>query len=81
MPRGRLETAASVEGVGSGPVDDADLEGSLVLEALAAEGLVEDFYAAVDSEDLQRVRALMRRAGVDAATMDAVVALITGEES
>jgi hypothetical protein len=54
-------------------MDDADFEGTLVLEQLAAIGRVEEFFDAVDSDDLQRATALMKRAKVDAATIATVI--------
>ena len=54
-------------------MDETDFEGSLVLEQLAAIGRVEDFFDAIDSDDVQRARALMRRAKVDASTIAMVV--------
>jgi len=60
-------------------MDDTDFEGTLVLEQLAAIGKVEDFFDAVDSDDVQRATALMKRAKVDAATIAIVVRKI--EES
>ena len=54
-------------------MDDTDFEGTLVLEQLAAIGKVEDFFAAVDRDDVPRATALMKRAEVDAATIAIVV--------
>ncbi len=54
-------------------MDDADFEGTLVLEQLAAIGKVEDFFDAVDSDDVERATALMKRAKLDAATIATVV--------
>jgi hypothetical protein len=54
-------------------MDDADFEGTLVLERLAAIDAVDDFFDAIDSDDVQRATALMKRAGVDAATIGIVV--------
>ena len=54
-------------------MDDADFEGTLVLEQLAAIGKVEDFFDAVDSDDVERATALMKRAEVDAATIATVI--------
>ncbi len=54
-------------------MDETELEGSLVLEQLAAIGVVDEFYEAVDADDVQRAVALMRRANVDAETIAAVV--------
>jgi hypothetical protein len=54
-------------------MDDADFEGTLVLEQLAAIGKVEDFFDAVDSDDVERATALMKRAKIDAATIAIVI--------
>ena len=54
-------------------MDDTDFEGTLVLEQLAAIGKVEDFFDAVDSDDLERATALMKRANIDAATIATVL--------
>jgi hypothetical protein len=54
-------------------MDDSDFEGTLVLEQLAAIGKVEDFFDAVDSDDLERAAALMKRAKLDAATIATVL--------
>ena len=54
-------------------MDDTDFEGTLVLEQLAAIGKVEEFFEAVDSDDVQRATALMKRANIDAATIATVV--------
>jgi hypothetical protein len=58
-------------------MDDADFEGTLVLEQLAAIGKVEDFFDAVDSDDVERATALMKRAEVDAATIATVIRKMT----
>jgi len=60
-------------------VNDTDFEGTLVLEQLAAIGAVEDFFDAIDSDDVQRATALMKRAQVDASTIATVIRKI--EES
>ena len=54
-------------------MDDADFEGTLVLEQLAAIGKVEDFFDAVDSDDVERATALMKRAEIDEATIAIVI--------
>jgi hypothetical protein len=54
-------------------MDDTDFEGTLVLEQLAAIGKVDEFFEAIDSDDVGRATALMRRAGIDAATIATVV--------
>ena len=54
-------------------MDDADFEGTLVLEQLAAIDKVDDFFDAIDSDDVARATALMRSAGIDASTIATVV--------
>ena len=54
-------------------MDEKDFEGTLVLEQLAAIGRVEDFFEAVDADDVQRAASLMKKARIDAATIAMVV--------
>ena len=54
-------------------MDDTDFEGTLVLEQLAAIGEVEDFFDAIDADDIKRATMLMKRAKVDAATIATVI--------
>jgi hypothetical protein len=54
-------------------MDETDFEGTLVLEQLAAIGKVEDFFDAVDSDDVDRATSLMKRAKIDASTIATVV--------
>jgi hypothetical protein len=54
-------------------MDEADFEGTLVLEQLAAIGQVEDFFDAIDSDDVHRATQLMKRANVDASMIATVV--------
>jgi hypothetical protein len=54
-------------------MDESDFEGTEVLEQLAAIGRVEDFFDAIDADDVSRAVALMRRADVDAPTIAIVV--------
>jgi hypothetical protein len=54
-------------------MDDTDFEGTLVLEQLAAIGKVEDFFDAIDSDDVQRATSLMKRAKIDASTIATVI--------
>ncbi len=53
-------------------MDDSDFDGTLVLEQLAAVGRVEDFFDAIDSDDIERATSLMK-ARVDASTIALVV--------
>ena len=52
---------------------DDDFEGTLVLEKLTEAGSLEDFYAAVDSDDFKEAQRLMKRAGLDAETIQTVL--------
>jgi len=54
-------------------MDESEFEGSLVLEQLAAIGKVEEFFDAVDADDVQRAIKLMRSADLDASTISIVV--------
>jgi Trk K+ transport system NAD-binding subunit len=57
-------------------MDENDFEGTLVLEKLAAIDRVDAFFAAVDSDDVERAVALMRQAKVDAPTIAVVVKML-----
>ncbi len=54
-------------------MDETDFEGSLVLEQLAEIGRVEDFFDAIDSDDVERAVSLMKKARLDASTIAMVV--------
>ena len=54
-------------------MDDTDFEGTLVLEQLAGIGKVDEFFEAIDSDDVERATALMKRAKIDASTIATVV--------
>jgi hypothetical protein len=54
-------------------MDEGDFEGTLVLEQLAAIGKVDDFFEAIDSDDVRRAVDLMKKADVDASTIAVVV--------
>ncbi|HTL38703.1 MAG TPA: hypothetical protein VL326_36480 [Kofleriaceae bacterium] len=54
-------------------MDEKDFEGTLVLEQLAEIGKLDEFFEAVDADDVARATALMRRANVDAPTIQIVV--------
>jgi hypothetical protein len=54
-------------------MDDTDFEGSLVLEQLAAIGKVDDFFDAVDSDDVERATSLMKRANVERSVIAVVI--------
>ena len=54
-------------------MDEDDFEGTLVLEKLAEIDRVEEFFEAIDADDVRRAVSLMRRAKVDASTIAIVV--------
>jgi hypothetical protein len=54
-------------------MDDKNFEGTLVLEQLAAIDKIDDFFEAIDSDDLQRAKLLMKEANIDAATIAVVL--------
>ena len=54
-------------------MDDTDFEDTLVLEQMAGVGNVDEFLEAIDSDDVARAIALMKRAKIDASTIATVV--------
>ncbi len=54
-------------------MDESDFEGTLVLERLAEIGRVEDFFDAIDSDDIARATSLMKKAKINASTIATVV--------
>ena len=52
---------------------EEDFEGTLVLEKLAEIGKVDAFFDAIDSDDFQTAKALMKRAKIDAETIAIVL--------
>jgi len=60
-------------------MDESDFEGTVVLERMAEIGRVDEFFDAVDEDDVERVVSLMKKAEIDAATIAVVLRKI--EES
>ncbi len=54
-------------------MDEADFEGTLVLEKLAEINKVDEFFEAVDSDDSGQAQRLMRKAGLDVETIEMVL--------
>lgn len=54
-------------------MDESDFEGTLVLEKLAAINKVDAFMEAVDSDDFDRAKLLMKKAKVDSETIAIVL--------
>lgn len=54
-------------------MEENDFEGTLVLEKLAAIGRLDDFFEAIDADDVPRAVSLMRKAEIDPRTIAVVV--------
>jgi hypothetical protein len=54
-------------------MDETDFEGSLVLEQLAAIDKLDEFFEAIDADDVPRAVALMKQADIDSSTIAIVV--------
>lgn len=54
-------------------MDESEFEGTLVLEKLAEIDEVDAFFEAIDSDDFDAARRLMKRARVDAETIAIVL--------
>jgi hypothetical protein len=54
-------------------MDEKDFEGSEILEMIAKIDRLDEFFAALDSDDFGTARSLMKRAGVDAETISIVL--------
>ena len=54
-------------------MDESDFEGTLVLEQLAAIDKVDEFFEAIDADDVHRAVALMKKADLHASTIAIVV--------
>jgi hypothetical protein len=54
-------------------VEESDFEGTLVLEKLAEIGKLDAFFEAIDSDDFEKAKALMKKANVDRDTIAIVL--------
>ena len=54
-------------------MDESDFEGTLVLEKLAEIGKVEDFLDAVDADDFETAKKLLKKAQMDSETIAIVL--------
>lgn len=54
-------------------MDSKHFEGTLVLEKLAEINQVENFFDAIDSDDFQKAKRLMSKAGIDNQTIQIVL--------
>lgn len=62
-------------------MDEDDFEGTLVLEKLAEINKVEEFFDAIDSDDVDRAKVLMKKANVDQQTIAIVIKKILEADS
>lgn len=54
-------------------MDENDFEGTLVLEKLAEIGKVDAFFEAIDDDDFDRAKSLMKKARIDSETITIVL--------
>lgn len=54
-------------------MDESDFEGTLVLETMAELFLLDEFMGAIDSDDFQHVKSLMKKAKIDEETRAVVL--------
>ncbi len=54
-------------------MNENDFEGTLVLEKLSLIDKVDEFFDAIDSDDFDRVKSLMKRAQIDSETIAMVL--------
>lgn len=54
-------------------MDESEFEGTLVLEQLVSIGKLDDFFEAIDSDDIESAIRLMKKAKVDSETIAIVV--------
>lgn len=54
-------------------MDESDFEGTLVLEKMAAINKLDEFFEAIDADDFDQVKRLLKRAHVDLETTALVV--------
>jgi hypothetical protein len=60
-------------------MNEQDFEGTLVLEKLAEIGRVDDFFEAIDSDDFDKAKSLMKRAEIDPETIAIVLKKMSEE--
>ena len=54
-------------------MDESDFEGTLVLEKLTEINKLDAFFEAIDSDDFDKAKSLMRKANIDAETIAMVL--------
>ena len=61
-------------------MNEDQFEGSLIMEKLAQIGKDQDFFDAIDSDDFDKVKFLMKEAGIDSDSISIVLNKINQEE-
>jgi len=61
--------------------DESDFEGTLVLEKLAEIEKVDEFFEALDGDDFETAKRLMRAAKVDSQTIEIVLQKMADSDS
>jgi hypothetical protein len=61
-------------------VNEKDFEGTLILEKLVAIGRLDDFWEAIDSDNIARARQLMKQAQVDAESISVALSKMENSE-
>ncbi|KHD87154.1 MAG: hypothetical protein OM95_16135 [Bdellovibrio sp. ArHS] len=54
-------------------MDESDFEGTLVLEQMVSINKLDEFFEAIDSDDMQAALRLMKKAQLDAETISLVL--------
>jgi hypothetical protein len=66
---------------GDTKLDNDAFEGTEVLERMAEQGKVADFFDAIDSDDFAKVARLMKQAGIDPESITAVLRMMGEADS
>ena len=66
--------------MGGTKMKDELLEGTLVLEKLNEMNLLDDFYEAVDEDNLEKVQLILKRARIDSVTIAMILRKIEDGE-
>lgn len=61
-------------------MNENDFEGTLVLEKIAQIGKLDSFMEAIDSDDLHRIKSIMKKANIDAETISTVLKKVIGAD-
>ena len=62
-------------------MDERDFEGTLVLEKLVEIGKLDAFFEAIDSDDFEKAKSIMKRANIDSETIAIVLKKMRDSDS